>query len=498
VLLLSHFTSAKPTGESVSNLLSREKNGTLQDSYYIYELYKDCGTTEEVLELSRLLKSEFNSPIQQNRNIVATSKRLSSLGKHRQAIQLLKQLHNQNFSKLTPSIRSEYYHALGHISLNSGNPKLSLDYYTKAATISSGTNNKELYQSHLSAIGIASNAIGNPKKAMFYFNKALKLETSGENRNSLYLQLNVALTHINLGNIEKAKAKFLATIPLIKARNDAYAEIRTLGNLGDIYFQQDSVDLAITSYLKAKELALSNNQLLDLIRINTSLSEAYEKLGNSDQALSLLKKAIAIEDELNQGISESLPALELAQDINGLDKINSTIKYERDQEAKLKRLLLIALITVVLISSLLLSYIIRFKKKKRHLLKRELSSTKKSKPSDQIQFLEITQQLEQLIIKDELFKQTGVTLDQIAKSIGTNRSYLSEAINSHYQVSLTQWLNHIRIESAKALLADPKNHYLSIEGISKTVGFSSISTFNSNFKLETGLTPSYFRKNANI
>jgi AraC-like DNA-binding protein len=331
---------------------------------------------------------------------------------------------------------------------------------------------------------------------MVYFKKALQLEISGENRNSLYIRLNIALTELNLGQLEKAKKGFTGALTLIRAKEDAYAEIRTLGNLGDIYVKQDSVELAISYLNKATDLAISNNQMMDLIRMHSSMSQAYEQKGDTKEALRLLKEAHSIESEMNQGISETLTEHEFRQEIQVYELENNKIKTQRDHEVRLKWMLLFALILTGSITCLLLVYILRSARQKRQLLKHELRDTKLPIPAENNQFKEIIDQLELLVIEQELFKQTGLTLDQIAKLIGTNRSYLSEAINTHYQKSFTQWLGSIRIQSAKEQLTNAKYGHLSIEGISKNAGFSSISTFNSHFKNETGLTPSYFRKNA--
>jgi AraC-like DNA-binding protein len=54
-------------------------------------------------------------------------------------------------------------------------------------------------------------------------------------------------------------------------------------------------------------------------------------------------------------------------------------------------------------------------------------------------------------------------------------------------------LNMLRIKDAKRLLAKSDMNHYSIEGISSMVGYRNLSTFNRNFKNETGLTPSYFQ-----
>jgi AraC-like DNA-binding protein len=47
------------------------------------------------------------------------------------------------------------------------------------------------------------------------------------------------------------------------------------------------------------------------------------------------------------------------------------------------------------------------------------------------------------------------------------------------------------------LLDKQLDHY-SIEGIASMCGFSTISTFNTNFKRITGVTPSYYRENRDL
>jgi AraC-like DNA-binding protein/tetratricopeptide (TPR) repeat protein len=446
--------------------------------------------------LYALLQSEVTPSKFRLFNTIAAAKRFSAFGNHKKGLEVLRSINASKDPKRSLIIRSEYYHAIGYIAMYSGNPKISLEYYQKAAHTSSKTKNRELYQAHLCAVGVAHNALGSPEKALTYFKKAQLLETTGENRNSHYLRLNIALTTLNLGDVEKAKQDFQEVIPLIKARNDVFAEMRTLGNLGDIYLKQDSLNQAIVYLKSAQKLALTHNRPLDLIRINSSLSQAYEKKGNVSEALALLKSVHLIESELNQGVSNSLTALELKQEILGQKRISNSLKTQRDREMRLKNLLFFALLFVVVIAIALLVYIIQFRKKKKQLLKRELSATRCSKPDNE-KFLPIIEKLEHLILEQEVFKQSGITMDQVARQIGTNRTYLSEAINAHYQKTFSSWLNRIRIDFAKELLADTKYDHLSVEGIAKTAGFASISTFNSNFKTEIGLTPSYFRKKAN-
>ncbi len=108
---------------------------------------------------------------------------------------------------------------------------------------------------------------------------------------------------------------------------------------------------------------------------------------------------------------------------------------------------------------------------------------------------ELIRAFEDLMIHNRGFSKADLTQEKTAKKLGTNRTYLSKAINDHYKMSYSRWLNELRISESKKMLIDEKFNHYSIEVIATSVGFSSLSVFNSNFKSITGLTPSYFRKN---
>ena len=56
------------------------------------------------------------------------------------------------------------------------------------------------------------------------------------------------------------------------------------------------------------------------------------------------------------------------------------------------------------------------------------------------------------------------------------------------------FLNRYRIEEAKAALADPTQKDVPIVTIAMDCGFKSLGPFNRAFKVDTGQTPSEFRR----
>lgn len=85
------------------------------------------------------------------------------------------------------------------------------------------------------------------------------------------------------------------------------------------------------------------------------------------------------------------------------------------------------------------------------------------------------------------FTQTGITIDQLALQIGTNRSYLSYYINQTYATKFNDWLNQLRLEHAKNTLRTNKS--LSMEEVALRSGFSSGSYFTKIFVKSTGKPP---------
>lgn len=86
-----------------------------------------------------------------------------------------------------------------------------------------------------------------------------------------------------------------------------------------------------------------------------------------------------------------------------------------------------------------------------------------------------------------------LTITELADQIETNQKYLSVVINDCFQKNFFAFINEYRIHEAIKLLNTPVGQQYSIEGVGKTVGFNSRSTFISAFKKQTKTTPSEYK-----
>lgn len=104
--------------------------------------------------------------------------------------------------------------------------------------------------------------------------------------------------------------------------------------------------------------------------------------------------------------------------------------------------------------------------------------------------------LEHKVKVDQCFLDPELSLSKLATDLGVSTNALSQVINSTYEQSFTDFINHHRIDLAKKLLANPEKQQEKVATIAYESGFNSLSRFNTVFKKAVGLTPSAFRKQA--
>jgi AraC-like DNA-binding protein len=106
----------------------------------------------------------------------------------------------------------------------------------------------------------------------------------------------------------------------------------------------------------------------------------------------------------------------------------------------------------------------------------------------------LDRRLQGAITGSEIYKQPTLTLDELAKQLQTNRTYLSRLIHSKYKQSFSDFINSHRIESAKQLLLSDDE--VSLEWISIQSGFTTYNSFYTVFKQMEGCSPGLWRKSA--
>jgi len=306
-------------------------------------------------------------------------------------------------------------------------------------------------------------------------------------------------------------------------------------------------EIAIDSLLKGASLL--KNQKKELCDSYLLLSETYYLNGEKTKSTEYLKKIDSIYINDSRVISRAKKANELLakyyqetgevklqlEKIKKIIKIDSVLKIKheslgkkiiREYETPLliseKERLISELvinntskktsISVLVISTfiflLLTFYFFRKNKvnnKRFNTLMQEFDSKKKlssNKNTDLTEIIttELSEELANKILlklenfeKKNKFTKKQYSLNDLAKELNTNSSYLSKIINSSKQVNFTNYLNKLRIEYAiERLKTDTLFRKYTVQSIAEETGFNKAQSFSTAFKKKTGISVTYF------
>ncbi len=116
---------------------------------------------------------------------------------------------------------------------------------------------------------------------------------------------------------------------------------------------------------------------------------------------------------------------------------------------------------------------------------------------DSIEIKQHISKVSTVLTTKELFLDEDLTLSKLAKEIALSDKKLSAIINQEMDTSFYDLINSYRLEEFKKRVVSKEFDNLTILGIAYDCGFKTKSTFNRLFKLQTGISPSEFKKNHN-
>ena len=106
---------------------------------------------------------------------------------------------------------------------------------------------------------------------------------------------------------------------------------------------------------------------------------------------------------------------------------------------------------------------------------------------------ELKESLESLMLREKLYRQNSLKLEDVAERLGTTRHNTSQVINEHFGLNFFELVNKYRVEEAMVLLKDTTSNRNIID-VAYEVGYNNKVTFNKSFKRFAQLTPSQFMK----
>lgn len=106
----------------------------------------------------------------------------------------------------------------------------------------------------------------------------------------------------------------------------------------------------------------------------------------------------------------------------------------------------------------------------------------------------LLQNLQLFMREERAYHDPDISLDKLAAALNASKHHVSQIINEHLGASFFEYVNQLRVEEAKSLLAETTRSDLHVIEVAYTVGFNNKVSFNAAFKKVTGMTPTEYRR----
>jgi AraC-like DNA-binding protein len=105
---------------------------------------------------------------------------------------------------------------------------------------------------------------------------------------------------------------------------------------------------------------------------------------------------------------------------------------------------------------------------------------------------DLYRRLREMMQGQQLFKDSELSLTDLAERLGTHPNYLSQLINEKEGKNFYDYVNSMRVEAFLEMAASPENQRFTLLALAFECGFNSKSAFNRCFKKMTGQSPSEY------
>ncbi len=328
--------------------------------------------------------------------------------------------------------------------------------------------------------------------------------------NMLSAKINTANLIAFKGEYDKAEKRYFHLLKMCEENEFYEYQGNILFNLGLLYLQTGKFAEAEVFFKKVGKLYKKHNVCyMEYVHSNYYLAVIYEEFSDYDKA----EEYIALFEESYQEIEKNykeqaelynydLASRDLAVNVGALN----------ERIASSRQLIYIYIgfgVFVIVVLFVLLRKSVRdkrriksklkeFKEKfeqEEELNKKVYANTIQSFTLNDEKEKEILVALEKLIDK-EYYLQSDFSLQNVAKKIKTNTTYLSHVVNKNFGKSFSEYSNELKMNYVvRQLLGNKTFQKYSTQAMAESVGYKSAVSFTRSFKKRTGLTPVQFLKN---
>jgi len=358
-----------------------------------------------------------------------------------------------------------------------------------------------------------------PEKTLGYFDKAESYISKNDKKSISLIGIanNRGVLYKRIEEYKKAESIFKETLKLIDSSHVYFTVINS--NLASTYLFMHESDSALHYIAEALKMPSNSNYLNNYTNSYRILSEVYINKMMKDSALKYFGLYQQFSDSLL--LNKKVEYVSKLKVIYETDKLLNDVKEQKSKIEKYQTKVLYLSLVVILILLIFTVFVIYYRKLQmsyKNIVRESVRSLKieqenieltdkllvfgenaKKIPETNIENSdEIFGQIMHLLEKDKFYTDQDFSINKVAEVLNTNRTYISNIINTKTGDTFVSLVNKFRVKQAKKMLIDEENKNLTLEAIGMESGFKSTSTFNRVFKAETGVTPSFYANNKNI
>lgn len=285
---------------------------------------------------------------------------------------------------------------------------------------------------------------------------------------------------------------------------------------GDFARDRGRIPEAIELYSKGLDVSYRSENMEYRHLLLQKLSAVYDQIGDQESVLYYYHRLLNLSDSVSNTRKE--------QEFNRLLLSSQNIQHAHQIQSgelallKANRMILLSVSMIVIIAILSVSYYTLYRRQRKayrafvaqhsqYMERMECqapdnttaeaakegpitneSRHKEKSEKDRTLF----SRAESLMMTDKIYRQNDIGQEKVAEMLGTNRTYLSQAINTFANMSFNQWINMYRIAEAVKRLSDPEDD-VTLKQLADDLGYNSLSAFYRAFSRATGRTPNSYR-----
>ncbi|MBN1990149.1 MAG: AraC family transcriptional regulator [Bacteroidales bacterium] len=310
-----------------------------------------------------------------------------------------------------------------------------------------------------------------------------------------YCYLAMAEAEMETGGMEQS-LQLLRMAEKLTEGNAPIAHLLLLRSYARYYQLQKEYDTALAYNSKRLELnKLGNN--------NRGLLDTKEQRADILLSAKRYADAALLYHEI-MPTRDSLASASTAEQLNELRTIYEVDKLKLEKKVSKTQLAIVLTISAFLLLILLgyIAYSVRLKRKNRILYEKirriqeaesQAEQALRSTPENTLSKEQaLFRSLNSILSEKQLFTNPKIGRKELSDSLGTNATYLAEAIKECANgMTVTEYLNRVRLVHAGNMLIEEP--LLPVDAVGEDCGFTSRSTYYRLFRDYYGMSPTEFR-----